>query len=298
MPTTTREIKKKKSPLLLILFLAVAAGASFFLFKTLFTSKNVIEPEEQFIWENPLKEIEDLSDQSNDTPGPPQPEQTLAVTQQADSQQPSPCERVNENLNDFFLKLKEQEYITAYEIKVPLQTYSNTLIIKLLNNPPIINDETDDLFTVLKNTAHFYRVLGHKDISLIKDILSYEQANIEHLMGLFWEWSQISSTCNISKTQVEFPLPKLYEYAGFFLNTLGGQSYLFRRDSTMRVLIKYYCMLILDQSVTASINKYNIDEIYTLDSAIEDIENADGIDNQEIYLAKLMEIKARLSTSR
>lgn len=297
MPKTTREIKKKKFTLLLILLLALAAVGSFVLFKPFFASKKVIDSNEQFVWENPLKEIEDIS-QTADTQKPPQPEPGQVELSQAKVEEQTPCERVSENLLDFFTNLKEQNYIAAYEIKEPLQDYSNKLIIKLLNNPPIINEGTDDLFTVLKNTAHFYRVLGHKDISLIKDILLYEQANTEHLMSVFWEWSLIGSTCNSNKIQMNFPLPKLYEYAGFFLNTLGGQSYLFRRDSDMRVLIKYYCVLVLDQAVTSSINKYNIDVFSTLDSAIEDIENADGIENQEKYLANLVQIKARLSASR
>ena len=298
MLKTNREIKQKKSPLLLIFFLIIAAAVSFLLFKTIFTNKKVIEPEEQFAWENPIKEIEDLTSKTSEKPEQPPIMTAQPDISQSDSKPLTPCIRVSENLIDFFSNLKNQDYIASYEINEPLQDYNNKLIIKLLNNPPIINDETDDLFTVLKNTAHFYRILGHKDISLMKDILSYEQENTEHLMGVFWEWSQINDTCNDKKIHLNFPLPKLYEYASFFLNTLGGQSYLFRRDSNMRVLIKYYCVLILDKSVAASINKYNIDEIYTLDSIIEDIENADALENQDHYLSNLMKIKARLSTSK
>jgi len=297
MPKTTRKIKNKKSLLLLIIFGAITVVACFVLFKTIFTSKKVIDTEEQFAWENPLKDIEDLS-QTAGTHRPPEPKAKPAEISQAKTMALTPCERVSGALVDFFSYLKKQKYIAAYEIKEPLLEYSNKLVIKLLNNPPIINEGTDDLFTVLKNTAHFYRVLGHKDISLIKDILTYEQADIEHLMGIFWEWSQIGPTCDSNKIQMNFPLPKLYEYTGFFLNTLGGQSYLFRRDSNMRVLIKYYCVLILDQAVTASINKYNIDEISTLDSVIDQIKNADGLENQEQYLANLMNIKTRISTTR
>nr|MBF0221603.1 hypothetical protein [Desulfobulbaceae bacterium] len=298
MSKTSRQINKQKSSLLIIILIVIAAGAGFILFKTFFTSKNVIEPDDQFTWENPLKEIEELKNQTTENPVQPDKEPSPPEPASPAVTPPSPCARVSENLTDFFSNLQEQDYIRAYEIKEPLQEYSNKLIIKLLNNPPIINEETDDLFTVLKNTAHFYRVLGHKDMSLIKDMLAYEHANIEHLMGIFWEWSQIANTCNDTKIQMNFPLPKLYEYASFFLNTLGGQSYLFRRNSNMRVLIKYYCMLILDQAVTNSLNKYNIDEIYTLDSVIEDIENTDTIENQKDYLANLMQIKARVSMSR
>lgn len=295
MPKTTREIKEKKSPLLLILFLIIVAGAGFALYKTLIPAPKVIEADDQFAWQTPPQEIETLSESSQEEYIPNNTEPSPSDVSPANTPILTPCEQISGELIDFFSTLKDQDYIKAYEIKEPLQDYSNTIIIKLLNNPPIISDETDDLFTVLKNTAHFYRVLGHKDLSLIKDILSYEQRNIEYLMGLFWEWSQTASSCPGTAIHMNFPLPKLYEYAGFFLNTLGGQSYLFRRDSTMRVLIKYYCMLVLDQASIASLNKYSIDEVSTLDSVIEEIEKADGLEKQDAYLANLMKIRARLS---
>ena len=297
MPKTTREIKKKSSILRFIIWGAVIALICFVLFTTIFTSKKVIDTEEQFSWDNPLKEIEDLS-QTAETQIPQQKKPAASELSQASVMEQTPCDQVSGELIEFFSYLKKQKYIAAYEIKEPLLEYSNRLLIKLLNNPPIIDEGTDDLFTVLKNTAHFYRVLGHKDLSLIKDILTYEQADIEHIMGDFWEWSQIGPTCDNKKLQMDFPLPKLYEYAGFFLNTLGGQSYLFRRDSNMRALIKYYCVLILDQAATASINKYNIDEISTLNSVIEQIKNADSLENQEQYLTNLMNIKSRLSNTQ
>ena len=149
---------------MLILFLVIAGAASFLLFKTLFSSKKAIEPEEQFSWESHVEAIEDLTDQSTEKPEQAPQKASRPDPKQLEVKQPTPFERVSENLIDFFSNLKEQDYIAAYEIKEPLQDYSNKLIIKLLNNPPIISEETDDLFTVLKNTAHFYRVLGHKDI--------------------------------------------------------------------------------------------------------------------------------------
>jgi hypothetical protein len=36
----------------------------------------------------------------------------------------------------------------------------------------------------------------------------------------------------------------MYEYASY-LNTLGGRSYLMRRDSKVRLLTTYYCILVL-----------------------------------------------------
>lgn len=71
-----------------------------------------------------------------------------------------------------------------------------------------------------------------------------------------------------------------------------------RRDSTVRTLAKYYCVLILDQAVKHSLNKYNIDLAYHLKSAINDIENNDFLEKTESYLATLKKIENRLQQPR
>ncbi len=39
------------------------------------------------------------------------------------------------------------------------------LLQKLLDNPPVVIGETDDLFTLFQNTAHFFRILGKENIN-------------------------------------------------------------------------------------------------------------------------------------
>ncbi len=297
MPKSHRQIKSN-SRLLKVLLLIIIIAISLFLLKFfLFNNRKPVN-EDQIGWN---KNISDFSQHPPQAP-PLEPVLNNNITtaplappplQVKDAQ--IPCQKTTKKLVDFFKHLDEQEYIIAYELEIPLKDYIINIINTLLKNPPIINQETDDLFTVLKNTAHFYRILGHKDLSLIKDILTYENEDREYIMSLFYDWSLLAEKCKNDALFVEMPLNKTYEYASFFLNTLGGQSYLFRRDSRLRVLTRYYCMLILEQSINKSANKYNIDEIYTLESIIEDMKNADSLENQNQYLASLLEIKARLA---
>ena len=56
------------------------------------------------------------------------------------------------------------------------------------------------------------------------------------------KWSEIETECTDVDLDIKLPLAGLYEYAGYFINTLGGQSYLFRRELYLRVLIRYYCL--------------------------------------------------------
>ena len=60
-------------------------------------------------------------------------------------------------------------------------------------------------------------------------------------MDTFYFWLTLSD--EHSKLEITRPsIEQLYRYACFFLETLGGRSYVFRRDSKVRILTLYYCV--------------------------------------------------------
>jgi hypothetical protein len=65
----------------------------------------------------------------------------------------------------------------------------------------------------------------------------------------------------------------IYEYATFFLNTLGGRSYMLRRDSKMRMLVNYYALLAVDMANDTGRNIYGIDIRPHIDYLFYDINN-------------------------
>ena len=82
----------------------------------------------------------------------------------------------------------------------------------------------------------------------------------------------------------------MYEYAGYILNTLGGRSYLLRRDPKVRTLTTYYCVLILDRANDEELNPKGIDIRPYLRSSLMEIENHTGLVHQKEYLTKLKEL--------
>ncbi len=202
------------------------------------------------------------------------------------------CQKLSDELLLFFKHLDNQEYIKAYTQKEPTQKYLSSLITKILDHPPVNQKETADILTVLKNASHFFQVIGLKDLSLLRDILTNEHSSLEQQLASFYAWSTVEKDCHSKASiQVQFPLAKTYEYAAFFLNTLGGQAYLSRRDPTVRILTRYYCVLILNQASQQSINKYNINLPYHLKAVINDISTSDFLENQSTYLDNLKKIK-------
>jgi len=206
-------------------------------------------------------------------------------------EQPDECLQTADKILLFFEHLDSQNYIREYSLKGSTRDHMNGIIKKLIANPPVVVRETDDLFAILNNMAHFFRVLGPKDILLIKDVLINERELIEPTMALFYKWSEIEPDCLNKNLNIKLPLAGLYEYAGYFINTLGGQSYLFRRALHLRLLIRYYSILIIDRANSVDANRYGIDIRYTLDALIAEFQTNGDLENRQDYLENLIRLQ-------
>ena len=213
-----------------------------------------------------------------------------------DEASPAPqneCQQTADKISLFFDHLDQQPYIHEHITKGSTLDHFRGIFNKLMANPPVVVRETDDLFAILNNMAHFFRILGPKDILLIKDVFIHERGLIEPTMAQFYKWSEIAPNCSDSALDINLPLPGLYEYAGYFLNTLGGQSYLFRRELYLRILIRYYSILIIDRANSIDANRYGIDIRYTLDSLIPEIQGNSDLENKQAYLENLVRLQGQ-----
>ena len=125
--------------------------------------------------------------------------------------QPSPapqneCLRTADKIFLFFEHLDRQNYIREYALKGSTLDHFRGIFNKLMANPPVVVRETDDLFAILNNMAHFFRILGPKDILLSKDVLMHERELIEPTMALFYKWSEIAPACSDADLNIDLPL--------------------------------------------------------------------------------------------
>jgi hypothetical protein len=198
-----------------------------------------------------------------------------------------------DRIDAFFSHLDAQPYLQSFHLEKPSKIHFTELIENLLNHPPVISRETDDLFTVLKNTAHFYRVIGKDNIALIKTILDQEKPYVEDILAGAYALSQCPS-CLQENFSLHFSTDSLYNYAAFFLNTMGGRLYLFRRDSVSRMTVSYYGILIIDKANLESNNRSGIQIKQAIDALIAEIENSgEQLRLKERYLDKLYELKEK-----
>ncbi|WP_028578960.1 hypothetical protein [Desulfogranum japonicum] len=204
-------------------------------------------------------------------------------------QSPPTCNGLANDLHAFFLDLDSKPYIQSYGLKTSTQEHFIMLLKKLLETPPVVTRETDDLYTILTNMAHFFRIMGKDNISLSKAVLGHEREKIEDVFKNLYTWA-IYGNCSQKTFELTAPLEELYEYAGFFLNTMGGRSYLFRRDSRSRILINYYAVLITDQMQKRGRNRHGINIAQSIPLLINEIESSNQLIYKEQYLDTLYEL--------
>jgi hypothetical protein len=200
------------------------------------------------------------------------------------------CGDMKRQLSSLMVYLDGKEYRELYGFKQDFEHLFRETVDALNEKMPVITGEMDDLRTLIQNVTHFYRAVGRKKVGLIADILKNESEMMEPVMLMIYNWATAEGRCNNLDIQ-PLNLETLYQYSGFFLNTLGGRSYLLRRDSKVRVLASYYSILILDQANEKTMNPYGIDIRPYIDISFYDIRSHQGLMYQKAYLAKLKELK-------
>jgi hypothetical protein len=168
------------------------------------------------------------------------------------------CAQVHEDILEFFQYLDTKPYIQHLENGANTYDHFKGLIRRLSSRPPIPAGEGIDSALITKNVFHFYRVLNKMDIRLIKEVVTSEADTLEMNLDLFYRWLMLGDQCP-DPEDVRPSLDVLYHYAGFFLNTIGGRAYLFRRALGLRLLCSYYSLLIVHEADKQGKNSYGID---------------------------------------
>lgn len=287
--------------LFLILLLLVVVGGGIFFFTVPEEPSDSIQPlEQQKTIQEQLKPEQrpeaitgSIDDRIHLPVEPPtdselveEPGLTGPIVQGEIDNQEKECALLATKLSNFFSHIDTKEYIKPFELNEHSQTYFQNLAYRLLDNPPVVSRESDDLYTILKNMAHFFRVIGKKNILLMKTILDRERDKIEDVASELYQWTSIDN-CQNDQFQFTAPLAKVYEYAGFFLNTMGGRSYLFRRDSRSRLLVNYYSVLIVENANKKGMNRHGIDISLIIPQLINEIESSNQLIYKENYLDQL-----------
>ena len=260
---------------------------------------------EQEIWQKKASQLEQeitsLQEELTVIKGQKVPEEKIAAVfgEEKKEKKEAAAERKPPNFVDierqikaFFSYLDDQEYVQSFKLEGGVYQQYLASVEKLSSNLPIVTGEMDSLYNMVRNVAHFYRALGKKPVLLTKQVIQNESEVMESVMRTFYLWFTMDDEGKAT-LQGRPSQETLYEYAGYFLNTLGGRSYLLRRGPKERALTIYYCVLILDRANDAQLNAKGIDIRPYITSSLQEIQNQMGLIYQKEYIAKLNELNLK-----
>lgn len=274
---------------LLLLVIALIAGGLLVLY---FSGK---EGEKQPVFqEEEKREAEDTPVSSPDIQAPQERLEDVLGEKAIEGQAmrvEDECQKMKRELMEFFAYLDKEPYVRELEIGEDTFTRFKKIIHVLSLHPPLPAGEGINYDRIIENIYHFYRVLTLKDLRLIKLIARNEADSMEINLALFYRWLMSGDQCN-RDNGLPPSWDTIYRYAGFLVNSIGGRSYLFRRDTRLRLLLSYYCLLIIHEADKRKMNSFGIDITPFLEPLAEEIEHYQLLYFRKEYAGKLIDIKS------
>ena len=201
------------------------------------------------------------------------------------------CALIEEYITDFFHYLDSERYIKRLDLKSNTYSKFKQILKRLMARPPVPAGEGLQPAIMLTNVYYFSRALDRKDLLLIKDVTAKERDTMELNLEMFYRWLMLGNLCpNPGKVRPAFDVT--YRYAGFFLNTTGGRAYLFRRPLSLRILVSYYCTLIVYQADRLGKNIYGLNVFPYIQPLKNEIEHHPEFEFQQNYLEVLNRIES------
>ena len=225
--------------------------------------------------EKKASEITKIADIKKDAAKPehePPPETEISLTEEtrkaASPYQEASCSQIENDAVEFFKYLDNKNYTQHLESGIDTYDRFKTIIRKLSSSPPIPAGEGIDFRIMYRNIFHFFRMLEKNDLRLIREVMTNEADSLEMNLDLFYNWLMMEGQCP-DREGIRPSLDVKYQYAGFLLNTIGGRAYLFRRSLELRLLVSYYCLLIIHEADKRGKNSYGID-IFPIITEVKD----------------------------
>jgi hypothetical protein len=283
--------KKKRKALLPWLFVFICLAAAGLVVYFVLSER---AQEEKRVEDAGEPDSKTTPDQKARAPIADEKETVPPVTEEAMEKEPADaedrCSEIKDRVQDFLSYLNKKAYVQDLEKDEDIYEHFEALMEKLSSHPPIPAGEGLDSLTMTKNVYYFYRVLDEDEIRLIKQVLENEAEDLEINLETFFQWLMLADLCPDLDQARPF-LNVLYQYAGFFLNTIGGRAYLSRRTVPVRLLTSYYSLLIIHEADKKGKNTYGIDIFPEIIRLAREISVYPDFELQNTYIQQLTELQ-------
>jgi len=200
------------------------------------------------------------------------------------------CEELEDSLRAFCRYLDAGETFRSQKTHRDSWALFTSILESLERRPPVMSAESYRPSVIVENSFYFFRLLGKEKIDIVRDVIKFESDLAEPLMGIIYYWIMTGRSCD------KLPSPSaalkiIYKYAGFFLDTLGGHSYLYRQDSRIRLLTVYYSILVIHEANMRELNEVGLDLRYFLPNIFQEIQSRNDLLYAEDYLQTLTNLQ-------
>ena len=206
------------------------------------------------------------------------------IAPSADTDTPG-CRDSEKRLLSFFNYLNKK-----YPSEIPPLTRFRGALSHLAASPPEIMERELDTLALFRNIAHLYRALSGKEVRVFRHWVEMEPDAIEAFLPDLYK-VMMDGTCS-QVIPVDCTQETAIHYATFFLNTLGGRSYLLRRNARYRILATYYSVLVLHQADLSGTNLYGVNILPHLERLQSEIALYKGLAKKTLYLTTLEKVGA------
>lgn len=200
------------------------------------------------------------------------------------------CEELENSLRAFCQYLDAGETFRSQKTHRDSWALFTSILESLVRRPPVMSAEAYRPSVIVENSFYFFRLLGKEKIDILREVIKFESDLAEPLMGIIYYWLMSGRSCD------KLPSPSsalkfMYNYAGFFLNTLGGHSYLYRQDSRIRLLTVYYSILVMHEANMRELNEVGFDLRFFLPHIFQEIQSRNDLLYAEDYLQTLTNLQ-------
>lgn len=227
-----------------------------------------------------------IDESEAETPEPPETEEPSNNA----TAQPDPCEVLFSRLQNYFEYLDGTEYFQRLSPDVSAYERLKVILKKLIKHPPVPAEEASDPRILLANLHHFFRTLKAQDLRLASEILTNEPDSMEDTFDMLFSWLMLPAPC-ADPDSIRPSFQVTYTYAAFFVNTVGGRAYLFRRTPSVRVVVQYYALMVIYEADKRKNNTYGVDLLPLLTPLRNEISRFDDLIFQQQYLTNLDRIE-------
>jgi hypothetical protein len=175
----------------------------------------------------------------------------------ADFASPRDCKAVREDLLVLCREIDSRPYMQSREFPQGTFGLVKEICEALAANPPVASGEILRYESMTANVFHIFRTLGKNRTYMLIEILAREQDLAEPMAMAVFRWLLSDEGCGEERAPMSFQV--LYDYAAYFLNTLGGHAYIHRRSPKITALTSLYALIVVDRAIRRDFNPHGVD---------------------------------------